>query len=243
VGGRNAPTVINAAYAHAQFWDGRAASLEEQALGPVQNPIEMGNTLPAMVADLSKVAGYRERFQKVFGTEVTKEGVAKAIAAFERTILSGNSAYDRFQTGDKTALDAAQKRGLALFRKAGCADCHGGSMFSDYGYYNAGVGCDKTKADCGRMAVTKKKEDEGKFRVPSLREVANTAPYFHDGSAATLAAAVDLMASGGKKNANLSDGFDSVRDAKLSEQDRKDVVKFLTALSGKYPIVEPPKLP
>ena len=109
VGGRNAPSVINAAYAN-QFWDGRAASLEEQALGPVQNPIEMGNTLPAMVAELSKDQDYRDRFQKVFGTAVTAAGVAKAIAAFERTIVSGNSPYDRFKAGDKQALNAAQKR-------------------------------------------------------------------------------------------------------------------------------------
>jgi cytochrome c peroxidase len=243
VGGRNAPTVINAAYARAQFWDGRAASLEEQALGPVQNPIEMGNTLPAMIADLSKVAAYRAKFQRVFGSDVTKEGVAKAIAAFERTILSGNSPYDRFKAGEKAALDASQKRGMALFEKSGCADCHSGSMFSDYGYYNAGVGCDKGRPDSGRMSVTKNKDDEGKFRVPSLREVANTAPYFHDGSAATLAEAVELMASGGKKNPNLSDGFEGVRDAKLTAQDRTDLVNFLKALSGEYPIVEAPKLP
>lgn len=243
VGARNAPTVINAAYAQAQFWDGRAASLEEQALGPIQNPIEMGNTLPAMISELSKVAAYREKFQKVFGTDVTKEGVAKAIAAFERTIVSGNSPYDRFKAGEKGALSAAQQRGLALFEKVGCADCHSGSTFSDYGYYNAGVGSDKAQADSGRKAVTKKVEDAGKFRVPALREAAKTAPYFHDGSARTLAEAVALMASGGKKNSNLSDEFAGVRDARLSAQDRKDLVSFLEALSGEYPIVEPPELP
>lgn len=243
VGGRNSPSVINAAYAPAQFWDGRAASLEEQALGPIQNPIEMGHNLPAMIQSLSKIDAYSSQFKKVFGTEVNKEGVAKAIAAFERTILSGNSPYDRFKAGDKTALNPAQQHGMDVFKKAGCAMCHSGALLSGYDYYNAGVGMDKAKPDAGRKDVTKKDEDLGKFRVPSLREVANTAPYFHDGSAKTLEDAVALMAAGGKSNAHLSDSFESVREAKLAEQDRKDIVEFLKALSGEYPVIEAPKLP
>jgi len=244
VGGRNSPSVINAAYAPRQFWDGRAATLEEQATGPVENPIEMGHSMTALVEQLSKIPGYQERFQKVFGTGVTKEGFAKAIAAFERTVLSGDSPYDRFQAGDRQALTEAQKRGLKLFTEAGCDDCHKPPLFSSFDYYNAGVGMDKPKPDDGRRAVTKKDDDTGAFRVPALREVANTAPYFHDGSAKTLEEAVALMAAGGKDNPHRSaDMLDVVREKKLTAEDQKDLVAMLKALSGKYPIIEPPALP
>ncbi len=241
-GERNSPTVINSAYATSQFWDGRAATLEEQALGPIENPIEMGHQLDVMIQDLTKIEDYNERFQKVFGEPITKEGVAKAIAAFERTVLSGNSPYDKFQAGDKKAMTAGQQRGMQLFDDH-CAMCHSPPLFSNYRFYNAGVGSKKEKPDAGRMDVTKKKRDFGKFRVPALREVAKTAPYFHDGSVATLAEAVDLMADGGVDNANLSPQLKIIREAELSAQDRKDLVEFMEALSGDYPIVEPPKLP
>jgi cytochrome c peroxidase len=242
-GDRNSPTVINAAYATVQFWDGRAASLEEQALGPIANPIEMGHELGAMVQDLSKLDGYTSRFQKVFGTGVTQDGVAKAIAAFERTILSGNSPYDRFKGGDQQALTDVHKRGLEVFDGAGCSTCHTPPLMSNYKYYNAGVGADKEKPDEGRKKVTGSDADLGKFRVPTLREIANTAPYFHDGSAATLDDAVALMAAGGKDNPHLSPMLKAVRAAQLTEQNRKDLVEFLNALSGEYPLVEKPKLP
>lgn len=243
VGPRNSPTVMNAAYATSMFWDGRAATLEEQATGPVENPIEMAHKMSDLVEQLNKIPEYRERFQKVFGTPVTKEGFAKAIAAFERTILVGNSPYDRFKAGDTNALTDAQKRGLALFEKVGCADCHTPPLFSDYEFHNAGVGMDKPKPDPGRKEVTKKDEDMGAFRVPSLRNVADTAPYFHDGSAKTLEEAVALMAAGGKDNPHRSPDFDTVRQAKITPEQQKDLVEFLKALSGPIPHVEPPKLP
>jgi cytochrome c peroxidase len=243
VGGRNSPTVINAAYAPAQFWDGRAASLEAQAVGPVGNSIEMGHSMPAVVKDLNEIAEYKARFQKVFGTDVTEDGFAKAIAAFERTVLSGNSPYDKFKSGDQGALTEAQQRGMKLFESAGCADCHAPPVFSGFDYECAGVGMDKPKPDAGRMDVTRKEEDRGKFRVPALREIANTAPYFHDGSAKTLEEAVALMAAGGRDSPNLSETLKEVRNAKIDEQGRKDLVEFLKALSGEYPVVEPPKLP
>lgn len=242
VGKRNAPTVINAAYATSQFWDGRAETLEEQSLGPIANPIEMGHDLDAMIADLSKLEGYTQRFQKVFGAKVTREGVAKAIAAFERTVLSGNSPYDRFKEGDKTALNEAQQRGMQLFDD-NCAVCHVPPVFSIFRSFNAGIGMDKDKPDPGRMAVTKAERDLGKFRVPTLREVANTAPYFHDGSTATLEEAVALMAGGGKDNPHLSSQLKALREARLGKQDRKDLAEFLKSLSGEFPVVEPPKLP
>lgn len=242
-GPRNSPTVMNAAYATSMFWDGRAATLEEQATGPVENPIEMGHQMSDLVLQLDKIPEYHERFQKVFGTPVTKEGFAKAIAAFERTILVGNSPYDRFKAGDAHALTEAQKRGLALFERVGCADCHTPPLFSDYEFHNAGVGMDKPNPDPGRKEVTKNDEDMGAFRVPSLRNVADTAPYFHDGSAKTLEEAVALMAAGGKDNPHRSPDFDTVRQAKITPEQQKDLVEFLKALSGPIPQVEPPKLP
>lgn len=239
----NSPTVINTAYATSMFWDGRAGSLEEQALGPMQNPIEMAHELDELVKQLSAIPKYVEMFQKVFGTGVTKDGMAKAIAAFERTVLSGNSPYDRYTKGnDPNALTEAQKRGLDLFEQH-CAVCHTPPLFSNYRFFNAGVGMDKSPPPAGRKSVTGKDEDLGKFRVPPLREVAKTAPYFHDGSAATLEEAVALMAAGGKDNPNLSPMMKAVREAKLTEENRKDLVEFLKALSGEYPIVEPPELP
>jgi cytochrome c peroxidase len=243
VGGANSPTVINAAYATAQFWDGRAASLEEQALGPIENPIEMGHKLEDLVPQLNEISGYKERFQKVFGTDVTSDGIAKAIAAFERTVLSGNSPYDKYKAGDEDALTEAQKAGMGLFDDLGCSSCHAPPMFSNYKYYNAGVGQSKETPDEGRKAVTGDDKDMGKFRVPSLREVANTAPYFHDGSCDTLEKAVAMMAGGGIDNANLSALLKGIGSKEVSAEDQASIVEFLKALSGEYPIVEPPELP
>ncbi len=243
VGGANSPTVCNAAYATEQFWDGRAASLEAQALGPIENPIEMGHTLAELVPQLNAIPGYKEHFQKVFGTDVTADGIAKAIAAFERTVLSGNSPYDKFVAGDTAALNEAQQRGMKLFDDVGCSSCHAPPMFSNYKYYNAGVGMDKEQPDAGRKAVTKEDSDLGKFRVPSLREVAKTGPYFHDGSCGTLEEAVAMMAGGGVENPNISAVLKGIGSKSVSDQDKADIVEFLKALCGEYPIVEPPVLP
>ncbi len=243
-GPRNAPTVLNTAYLQAQFWDGRAKDLEEQALGPIENPIEMGMKMPMVIDKLKNIEGYKRRFQEVFGTDVTKDGIAKAIAAFERTILSGNSPYDKYQAGDKNALNETQRRGMDAFMNKGqCSICHTPPIFSNSRYYNAGVGMDKAEPDIGRKEVTGKDRDLGAFRVPHLREVANTAPYFHDGSEKTLAGAVRLMARGGQDNPNLSIILKSVRMAELTDQDISDIVDFLKTLSGEYPRMKPPKLP
>ncbi len=239
----NSPTVINTAYAPVLFWDGRAGSLEEQALGPIENPMEMGHSLDELVKQLSEIPEYRQRFQDVFGTGVTKDGIAIAIAAFERTILSGNSPYDRYtKGGDKTALTEQQIRGLRVFEE-NCAVCHTPPLFSNYQFYNAGIGLDKEPSNKGRMAVTGDEADFGKFRVPPLREVAKTAPYFHDGSVATLEEAVRIMAQGGIDNPGLASALKAVRAAQLTEENVKELVAFLEALSGEYPIVEPPQLP
>jgi cytochrome c peroxidase len=244
VGERNAPTVINAAYMTSMFWDGRAKDLEEQALGPIQNPIEMGMKMELVTDELGKIPEYQKRFKEVFGTEVTKEGIAKAIATFERTILSGDSPYDRHEAGDQKALNEAQQRGLDIFMNTGqCSTCHTPPVFSNGRFYNAGVDADKKKPDDGRKKVSNNEKDRGAFRVPHLRNVADTAPYFHDGSASKLEDAATLMAHGGKDNPNLSPILKSVREAKLTDENIKDLVEFLKTLSGKYPTMEPPKLP
>jgi cytochrome c peroxidase len=157
--------------------------------------------------------------------------------------LSGDSAYDKFVAGDTAALTEAQKRGWEVFDSVGCSTCHVPPVFSNYRYYNAGIGMDKETPDPGRKNVTGKDSDLGKFRVPALREVANTAPYFHDGSVATLEEAVALMATGGKDNDNLSSMIKGIRDENITEQQQADIVAFLGALSGNPPMVEPPELP
>lgn len=244
VGERNAPTVINAAYLDSQFWDGRAKTLEEQALGPIENPIEMGMEMDLALDRLAKIEGYQKRFKEVFGTGVTKDGVAKAIAAFERTVLSGNAPYDKYQAGDKSALNDSQKRGLEIFMNQGqCSTCHTPPVFSNSRFYNVGVGMDKDHPDVGLMKETKKDRDKGKFRVPHLREIAHTHPYFHDGSVEELEEAVRIMATGGKDNPNLSLMVKVIRMAELTDQDIKDLTAFLKALSGDFPKTEPPKLP
>lgn len=241
VGGRNAPVTINRLFSKEQFWDGRADSLEDQALGPVQNPIEMGNTLDGMLATLNKIPGYRDQFRKVFGTDATKEGVAKAIAAFERTLLCGNSAFDKFEAGDKTALSASAQRGLSLFRgKAECAKCHAGFNFTDEGYHNVGVGMDRPKPDLGRYEVTKADANKGAFKTPILRNIAASAPYFHDGSTKTLEEVIEYYVRGGIKNPHLSA---DVKPLNLTAQEKADLVAFLKSLSCPELKVAAPALP
>ena len=241
-GGRNAPTVINSAYMTSMFHDGREKDLEGQAGGPIENPIEMGHQIEAVAKTLNTIPEYRKMFMDAFGAPASKETITKAIAAFERTILSGNSPYDRYMAGDKSALSAEAVAGLNLFNgKALCATCHTPPLFTNGNFVNAGVGFDKPEPDVGRMTVTKSPEDKGKFRVPMLRDLKNTTPYFHDGSAQTLEEAVRFMAGGGRDNPNLFPIFKVM--PKLSDTDIKQLVAFFESLSGEYPIVKEPELP
>jgi cytochrome c peroxidase len=239
-GGRSAPTVINRAYSLAQFWDGRAATLEEQAKGPIQNPIEMGESHESVIAKLRGIAGYRKLFKDVFGTEdFTIDHVAMAIATFERTVLSGNSPYDRYQAGNKTAMTPSQIRGLNVFlNKAKCDQCHEGINFTSNAYHNLGVGMDKPSPDEGRFGVTKNAADWGAFKTPTLRDIARTAPYMHDGSLKTLEEVVDFYDKGGTPNHNLDE---KIKPLKLSDQDKKDLVAFMHALNGEgWQKIQPP---
>jgi cytochrome c peroxidase len=244
IGGRSAPTIINTAYNRFQFWDGRAGSLEEQALGPVQNPIEMAMpSMDVVVEKLNRIDGYREQFQDVFGTDVTEEGIAQAIAAYERTVLSGDAPYDRFKAGDEDALSEAAQRGMDLFfGKAQCSGCHVGSNFTDNAFHNIGIGMDAEEPDPGRFAISGLRGDTGSFKTPTLREIASTAPYMHDGSLETLEAVVEHYDKGGIPNPYLDE---QIFELELTEQQKADLVTFLSEglSSENYPTDTAPELP
>jgi cytochrome c peroxidase len=230
-GTRNSPTVINAAYLDFQFWDGRARSLEQQAAGPITNPVEMANTAANAERTLSAIAGYAPLFTRAFGSPgITMDRITQAIAAFERTVLSGNSAYDRYKAGDERALTDAQLRGLGVFVKKGqCSQCHTDPLFTDGQFHNIGVGMESAAPDPGRYTVTKNAADRGAFRTPPLREVARTAPYMHDGSMRTLAEVVDFYDRGGTPNPQLDPKMTPLG---LTAQDKRDLIAFLEGLSG-----------
>jgi len=264
-GQRNAPTVLNTAYGRTMFWDGRAPSLEGQAQGPIQNKIEMGDqTYEDIVTRLQAIPGYQEQFGKVFGTPVTLDGMAKAIATFERSALSGNSPFDRYNSeNDVKALSESQKRGMILFglrlnpednyktdavlKKANCTSCHIGFNFSDEKFHNLGVGWVASTgkyADLGRWAISpigaKDDAEVGAFKTPTVRDVERTAPYMHDGSEKTLEAVIDFYDRGGNANPALD------RDMKplnLTAQEKADLVAFMRALTGEPVKVALPTLP
>ena len=245
-GRRKAPTFINQAvtlFPHF-FWDGRAGSLEEQALGPVVNPIEMGNTHEGMVRTVGAVPGYRMYFAEAFGTdEITKERIAQAIADYERTRMSGNSPYDRWRrTRDAAAVPAEVKLGHELFfGKAGCVQCHVGSRFTDNNFHNIGIGWDDSKQaflDEGRWATTKGTtnegfgtSDRGAFKTPTLREVSKRAPYMHDGSVATLREVVEYYNRGGNKNPYLDPKM-PVKPLGLTPAEVDALVAMMNSLDG-----------
>jgi len=234
-GGRNSPTVYHAAPQIAQFWDGRAETVEEQALGPILNPIEMGMISEAKVLEvLNSMPEYVTAFKRAFPQEsdpVTYENIGTAIGTFERGLVTP-APFDRYFAGDESALNEQQKRGLKLFA-SDCASCHFGNNFGGEMFGKLGLEKEwQNKEDLGRYEVTKKEEDRLKFKVPILRNVAETAPYFHDGSVATLEEAVKLMAEYQTKT-------------KLSESEVQDIIAFLNSLTGELPkdYISKPVLP
>ncbi|HRX71143.1 MAG: c-type cytochrome [Candidatus Competibacteraceae bacterium] len=247
VGGRNAPTVWNAAFNSAQFWDGRAPSLEEQAKGPPANPIEMGMpNLDATIGRIQAIPGYQPYFEAAFGKDaITMDNAAKAIAAYERTLITPNSAYDRYVKGDKKAMTEQQIRGMDAFAKTGCTACHSGPAFNGSTNMPAGQGFlmkfpvfagspyetqYKLTEDPGRYTVTQKEEDKYLWRVQTLRNLTYTAPYFHNGSVKSLDEAVRVMA---KTQLNKD----------LNDAEIQDIVAFLRALDGPFPQQIMPRLP
>jgi cytochrome c peroxidase len=224
-GRRHSQTVVNRAFSELQQWSGARGSLEHQALKSSDSDPE------TVVRQLGAIAGYREQFRRVFGTEVTAETVAKAIAAFERTILSGDSPYDRYRAGDAGALSPSARRGLALFEgKARCAKCHSGFNFTDEGFHNLGVGMDADTPDLGRHEVVTLPITRGAFKTPTLRDVAARPPYMHDGSLATLPDVIAFYDRGGVPNPDLSPMMQPLR---LDPAEQADLVAFLVSLTGR----------
>jgi cytochrome c peroxidase len=232
-GGRSAPVSFNRVFSTAQFWDGRAATLEAQSIGPFTNPIEHGfPNYDVMMAKMNKMPGYRKLFKEAFGDENIKiENVGKAIASFQRTILSGNSPADRFDQGqEEGAISAAAQHGLILFReKARCTKCHSGFNFTDEKFHNAGIGWDTNTVDLGRYMVSKNPEDIGAFKTPTLREIARSAPYMHDGRFKTLEEVVNFYNQGGIKNPHMDP---LVIPLDLTDEEKRDLVAFLHTLNG-----------
>ena len=241
-GGRKAPSFINQAWTSLPhfFWDGRAASLEEQAGGPMINPIEMGNRdHQVVVAKIAAIPSYPRYFKEAFGTEeVTITRITKAIADYERTRMSGNSAWDRWRAGDRNAVSDEVKKGHQLFfGNAFCIDCHLGQNLTDSKFHNLGVGWDpetETFADEGRYAVTKEEADKGAFKTPSLRDVSERAPYMHDGSIKTLREVVELYSKGGEPNPHLSRKIDRrfAEQLDFTEEQIIVLIRFMEALDG-----------
>lgn len=257
VGTRSAPTVLNAMFSDILFWDGRARSLEEQAMQPLINPAEMGmQDYGAVVARVASVPDYRQRFRRVFKSEVTIETIVKAIAAYERTQLSGNSPFDRFIAGDPNAITSAQKRGWRLFRsKAQCIQCHGfnrsSPFFTDFDFHNTGVatkgmnferlvqstrGVSVNKlshaegfSNLGRYLVTRRQGDIGAFKTPTLRDIELTAPYMHEGSQKTLLDVVRFYNRGGEANPYLDQ---RIRPLNLTDEDMNALVEFMRSLTS-----------
>lgn len=276
-GNRNSPVSYNRILSGAQFWDGRAASLEEQAKGPIANPIEMSSTHEACVDCIKAKPAYVAQFEAVFGPDsVTIDNVARAIASFERAIVTGPSPYDyraalqpyldQFPTEEdlaslkeddpetyaryeelKAAADAhpmseSAIRGQKLFfsQEVNCTACHVGANFTDEKYHNLGVGMDQPQPDVGRAAVTGDEKDTGAFKTPTIRNVEFSAPYMHDGSQKTLEEVVEWYAKGGHPNPHLDE---KIKKLNLTDQDKADLVAFMQACSGDFPVVATGRLP
>jgi cytochrome c peroxidase len=236
-GVRKTPSFINSAHAFrpSRFgWDGRATSLEEQSLRPVENPAEMGSTASRMVGTLSRIEGYAPYFQRAFGDRaITADRIASALADYQRTRMSGNSAWDRWQRGDASALSSSARRGWELFTgDAQCSRCHYGPNFSDSAFHNLGLGWDAVSqryADEGRATITGRPGDRAAFKTPTLRDVARHPPYMHDGSLQTLRDVILFYQRGGVRNPHLDT---QIRPLHLSARDVDALVDFLGALNG-----------
>lgn len=276
-GGRNSPVSHNRIVSREQFWDGRASTLEDQAIGPIANPIEMGHDHDACVACLAGIPGYNLQFKAIFDDGLTIENVGKALATFERAIVTGPTPYDHYQelerfkkayAEDLEYLDelrtedpkfVAQYEGLIkatkdnpmsasaingmklFFSKANCQNCHAGANFTDEQYHNLGVGMEVENPDLGRYEITKKETEKGAFKTPTLRNIADSGPYMHDGSQKTLEEVMVWYNKGGHPNAWLSD---KMKPLNLTDQEVTDVVNFMKeGLTGDFPKVETERLP
>jgi cytochrome c peroxidase len=237
VGKRHAPALVNRGFGRMQFWDGRAATLEKQVLQPIEDRNEMDLPMDEAIRRLDADESYRTAFQTAFERPISADDVARALATYVRTIRSGDAPYDRFVAGDTEALSLEQQRGLEIFRsRARCSFCHREPLFTDEAFWNTGVALATdegapagTYKDEGRFAMTGIERDRGSFKTPTLREIARTAPYMHDGSLATLADVVEFYDKGGRPNRNM---FPLIAPLRLSAEDKQALVKFLESLNG-----------
>jgi cytochrome c peroxidase len=263
---RNSQTLINVAYNKALLWDGRATSLEKQALAPIQNPLHMNQNLDLLIEKLNAVPDYVERFQRVFGSAVTAGGLGKALAAFERTLITRNAPFDRYMAGDRQALSESAQRGMELFKgKARCILCHHGPNFSDSQFHNLGVPAapllshplvqaalrfdakrmnvpayQRVTEDWGRYLVTKEEQDKGAFKTPTLRNVTQRDPYMHNGVFQSLEEVIDFYDRGGGAVAGKSP---LLQPLGLTAPEKRDLLAFLQALTGELPTVTAPASP
>jgi cytochrome c peroxidase len=241
--GRASPTVLNTAYNSIQMWDGRKKSLEDQAMGPMEANVEMNMDIGKLFKWLNGNEGYKQLFAKAYpGEAIDANTVSKAIATFERTAISNNSPFDRWVKGDSKAMTAQQIDGFKLFNgKANCAACHSGPNFTDNGFHNLGLASwGAAEPDMGRFAQKPVKAMKGAFKTPTVREAARTAPYFHDGSAATLMEVVEHYNKGGEVITNLSP---NMKPLNLSQAEKEALVAFMEALSSPFIQVSLPELP
>jgi len=220
-GVRNAPTVYNAVFNFRQFWDGRAKDLQEQAAGPIENPVEMAYNFPDLIKKLKKTP-YKKQFEALYKDGITKTNITNAIAEYEKTLITPNAPFDRYLRGDKKALSKEARKGFSLFKSKGCILCHqginlGGNMYNKFGIFS-----DANTTDLGRYDITHKDRDKNYFKVPSLRNIANTAPYFHDGSEPRLKGAVLTMA-------------EYQLGRKMTDEEIEQILAFLQSLNGELP--------
>ncbi len=246
---RSSPTLWNIGYHAAFYWDGRSPSLERQAMaawtggnmgvwGKGVKDKEDRPSTAEIAAKINAIPGYKDQFQKVFGGPATPENMMQAVSAFERTIVADKSAWIRFRSGEESAFSEEAKRGWKIFsEKAKCTNCHDGLLLTDQQYHNVGIGMEKEKPDGGRANATKDEKDTGAFKTPTLLDISKSAPYFHDGSVATLEESMDLMVNGGKKNKFLD--RKNLLPARLTKTEKADLLAFLKALDVDYPITEP----
>jgi len=222
-GNINAPTVYNAVFNFRQFWDGRAKDLQEQVADPIQNPVEMDMDFPSLIARLEHIKWYKDKFDSIYSDGITKQNISNAIAEYEKTLITPNSPFDRYLKGDENAISPKAKKGYEVFKYKGCIICHsginvGGNLYNKFGIYE-----DTNSTNLGRYNVTHREEDKYVFKVPSLRNISQTAPYMHDGRFHTLKEAVDYMSQ--------------VQLGRyMSDEEIEDIIEFLKTLKGKKPI-------
>ena len=237
VGPRNSPVVLNTAYQNRQFWDGRVKTLEQQALGPIEADVEMNMPLEVLIPKLNKIKGYQKLFKEAYPKSngiITKNYLAKAIASFERTVVSTIAPFDKYAMGDKEAISKSAKKGFELFKgKAHCIDCHDGFNFSDGSFHNIGlIDGELHGKELGRYLVKRRASWYGVMKTPTLRDITKSAPYFHDGSVHSLTETTHICGNGGRYKHNVKNKSTYIIDRKLTKNEIQNINSFLNTLEG-----------